>query len=671
MAANAKAIHGFDKEIHFTVFPDAFASSKTEHVWRWPRLIQNLSAPKKFRGSKSECELIKLATFGDVRTTKNSLRHDVNMRAVTGLVGDYDGEQISVEEAGRRLREHGVEAFLYTSASHTPEKPRWRVLAPLAVEADPAAHYSLMALLNAALGGILSTESFTASQTYYFGRVEGAAYESLHVAGALCADELSIEGIGPAKRERSPAKREPDDLDEAIVYDSVTEETISDLRSALAHLASRGWVDNGNRVKWIKLGHNLAGLGEAGEELFVEVSELGDAPDPENAVRDRFSTFRGDRSDYRAIFAAAQVEGWVNPRSGKQPELPPRKTTELAFVQASQFTASQHMEWLIKHVIPSRGLVVVYGDPGSGKSFYVLDMVCHVARGVAWNGKKTKQRTIAYIAAEGVQGFSNRLAAYAKGHSVDLSAIPLYVHGGSFILKQQMLEASDLVNKLEDVGIVVIDTLAAVTPGSNENTSEEMGAAIDAAQRIIENTGATVILIHHSNKGGDIRGWSGLKGAVDNQLRIERKDDSRTAHIEKMKDEKDGGAYGFRLRVVELGEDEDGDPVTSCVIEAVDETVPNTNGKKSSERKTTGGDFMMSEKYAKARHYLHVIEELVGLGDANIDESGVITAIQSDKTVNPLCEQDHPKASNIKRTLLTLAEKGKIRKEGRWIRLCE
>ncbi len=668
MAANAEVIKSFDKEIRFTTFPNAFASSKAEHVWTWPRLIQNLGAPKKIRHSKAECELIKLATFGDVRTTKNSLRHDANMLRVTGLVGDYDGEEVSVTEAGARLRRHGLEAFLYTSASHTPERPRWRVLAPLSAPVGAPEHYDLMAGLNAALGGILSTESFTASQTYYFGRVENAAYESLHVAGALCVDEISIEKIGPAKRERASAQRETNDFDDALIYDSVTEETLSDIRSALAHLASRGWVDNGNRVKWVKLGQNLAGLGDAGEELFVEVSQLGDAPDPEDAVRARFATFQGDRSDYRSIFAAAQEEGWTNPQAGKKDQLPPRPKSDAQFVQASAFASSQKVDWHIKYIIQKKGLVIIYGDPGSSKSFFAFDMVAHIARGLPWRGHRVKQSKVAYIAAEGVTGFGNRMAAYAKHHAIDLEDLPVFVRGGAMDLKREFIEISQQVI---DVGaeVVVIDTLAAVTPGSNENTSEDMGAAIDAAQRIIEITGATVILIHHTNKVGDIRGWSGVGAAVDNKIRIERKNDLRTAHVEKQKEGKDGQAFGYKLEIIHLYDDDDGDPVTSCAIDPCDEEAPNTRGVKK-ERKSTTGDFETSDKLGKARAYLRVIQDLVGLGDANVEEADVILAIQEDETVNPLKEPDHPRADSIKRTLLTLGDKGKIKREGRWIRLC-
>jgi hypothetical protein len=354
-------------------------------------------------------------------------------------------------------------------------------------------------------------------------------------------------------------------------------------------------------------------------------------------------------------------------------KLPPLERKSAGLVPAAQFASEQQVEWHIKHVIPKRGLIVVYGAPGSSKSFFVLDLVAHVARGLPWRGHKVRQANVAYVVAEGVAGFGNRLAAYAEGHDVPLTDVPLFIRGGSMLLADQVTDLCEQIEQAGNIGIVVIDTLAAVTPGANENTSEDMGKAIEYANYITEVTGASVILIHHANKQGEMRGWSGLLAAADNTIRVERNEDIRTAHIEKQKDGKDSGEYGYRLRVVDLGIDVDGDPITSCVVEECAETAPNTSGQRGKkERKARSGDFETSENYAKARDYLRIIREELGLTlDANIEESDVIAAIQKDPTANPLGEPDRPPRRYIIPTLRTLAEKGKIRKEGRWIRLCE
>lgn len=471
--------------------------------------------------------------------------------------------------------------------------------------------------------------------------------------------------FGEVARSAAPVN----DLDEALSKPP-TGKTIGHMALVLRHVKTPDYEPECTPYIWA-IHHEASGSAE-GLQLAHDwcSGKLHDKEYPEydfDYVEERWARSRDDKGNaktWRSVEFEAKKNGW------KANALSPRAPADSGFVPAAQFASSQRVEWHIKHVLPKRGLIVVYGDPGSSKSFFTLDMVAHVARGLVWRGHRVSQANVAYIAAEGVAGFGNRLAAYAKHHAVSLNELPVFVRGGAFDLKEQFLDISEKINEIGNVGVVVIDTLAAVTAGGNENTSEDMGSAIDAAQRIIESTGASVILIHHSNNQGGVRGWSGLRGAVDNQIRIERKDSLRTAHIEKQKEGEDGKAYGYRLQVVHLYDDEDGDPVTSCAIVEDDDVAPNTRGTKK-EKKSTGGDFSTSDKYAKARKYLEIIRDAAGLGDANIDETDVITAIQSDETVNPLKESDYPRPDNIKRTLLTLGEHGKIKREGRWIRVCE
>lgn len=589
MAANAEVIRSLDREIQFTVFPNAFASSKVDRSLPWSKLVQSLTAPKNIRGSKAECQLLKLATFGDVRTTKNSLRHDANMRQVTGLVGDYDGEIVSVEEAGARLRKHGIEAFFYTSASHTPEKPRWRVLAPLSAPVETAQHYALMAALNGALGGILSTESFTASQTYYFGRVENAAYETLHVAGALCVDDLSVEKVGPTKRER--AKHDASDLSDALVYEAVTDETLSDIRSALVHLASKGWADNGNRVKWIKIGQNLAGLGDAGEDLFVEMSKLGDAPDLEDVTRERFTTFGGDRSDYRSVFAAAQAEGWVNPKSIKKDDHKPalahpegKKGDMVPFVEGSLFAQGfEDVDWLIEDVIPRAQVGVIYGASGSGKTFFALDLACAIHRGLEWRGKFVEQADAFYVAAEAGNGIKKRIAAYL--HQNGEGPLPWFVDYQPNLATVESVHhiVESIKLRVKRPGVIFIDTLALSHDG-DENSSKDMSLVLRHCKVLSDATGCLVILVHHTGKNEErgMRGSSALYAGADFVLEISAAGRDHTMIVDKLKDGERGAEFPFTLPSVEVGQTPRGKVITSCYVRESDKSLSQAkkNGRK-------------------------------------------------------------------------------------------
>lgn len=145
---------------------------------------------------KDALPLLKLARFGEITTGKRALRHDGNVLEVTGVEGDYDGEAIPMEHAAERLSAAGVAALLYTSASHTPERPRWRVIValsqPLAGTAEELraqrAHWC--GVLNAILGGILSGESFVLSQCFYFGPIAGKPEPQIIRLSGVCLDQI-------------------------------------------------------------------------------------------------------------------------------------------------------------------------------------------------------------------------------------------------------------------------------------------------------------------------------------------------------------------------------------------------------------------------------------------------------------------------------------------------
>jgi Primase C terminal 2 (PriCT-2) len=121
--------------------------------------------------SKKATPWLKMAKFGDDLSAKGCLRHDVNVIAITGIECDYDDEAISFDEAVEVMRGARVRCLLYTSASHSLETPRWRILAPLSKHYPPGSRASMVARLNGLFAGVLAPESFVLSTSYHYGSV--------------------------------------------------------------------------------------------------------------------------------------------------------------------------------------------------------------------------------------------------------------------------------------------------------------------------------------------------------------------------------------------------------------------------------------------------------------------------------------------------------------------
>jgi hypothetical protein len=93
-----------------------------------------------------------------------------------------------------------------------------------------------------------------------------------------------------------------------------------------------------------------------------------------------------------------------------------------------------------------------------------------------------------------------------------------------------------------------------------------MSGACDAVREAFD---CAVIIVHHSGlEGGRARSHTALLGAADAQIGV-KQDEAKNviATAEYMKDGAAGDAITSRLEVMEVGIDEDGEPITSCIIQ--------------------------------------------------------------------------------------------------------
>jgi hypothetical protein len=174
--------------ITVTFFADHAAAEKRQDVVSidtLATLIRDTSAP-----AKAALPWLKLARFGNARTPHGSFRHDRNVIAITGIEADYDDGRISLDDAIETAEKAGLQAILYTSPSHAPDRPRWRVLAPTGRELPPADRARLLGRLNGLYRGVLARESWTLSQAYYFGRVGDAPAHQVEIIDGEPIDRL-------------------------------------------------------------------------------------------------------------------------------------------------------------------------------------------------------------------------------------------------------------------------------------------------------------------------------------------------------------------------------------------------------------------------------------------------------------------------------------------------
>jgi len=158
-------------KIHVTFFKDAYAKTFDDDKDRTLPELRDLILQTKGM-SKGELPWLKLAYFGqktDPDKTSGCLRWDGNVTAISGIELDYDKEILSFDEIVSTLKAMKVRALAYTSPSNTEAAPRMRVLLPVSQKLAPDTRKKLCARVNGRFGNIFAPESFTLSQSYYYG----------------------------------------------------------------------------------------------------------------------------------------------------------------------------------------------------------------------------------------------------------------------------------------------------------------------------------------------------------------------------------------------------------------------------------------------------------------------------------------------------------------------
>ena len=373
---------------------------------------------------------------------------------------------------------------------------------------------------------------------------------------------------------------------------------VAELRSALNHIKSDDYG------LWIKIGMALHELGDTGRGLWFDWSQTSEKYEARNAEK-TWASFKPNKTGYKAVFAEAQSQGWVNPASkdaqlvavqqphtqpalSPLPSIPDWHTPRILF--DPDLEKMPRLEWLVKGIIPTKGIGCIYGASGSYKSFLTLDLLAHIARGQEWFGKRVRAAHTVYIPFEGQGGVPNRIMAWrlAQARQADADAFhiaspPQGIQSGiGFIFDHINLQEGSgrlaLINRLKasrfQNGVICIDTLAHAANGLDENSSE-MNNILSYFKEIQIALDCLIIVIHHAGKDSSkgMRGWSGLHAAMDFVIECSRNEETTASKektaifkIAKSKDSVDGAFFKFAAERIGLGLDDDGDSISSLVI---------------------------------------------------------------------------------------------------------
>ena len=238
------------------------------------------------------------------------------------------------------------------------------------------------------------------------------------------------------------------------------------------------------------------------------------------------------------------------------------------FLTLEQIQQMPPATWLIEGFLPEKAFGVLYGMPGSLKTFLAIHAALCIANGKSFFNRDVREGAVFYLAGENPAGFRLRIAAWEKYYEHALDRPPFYLQPGGAVLNgdgEAAKLAKDILAISAEPKLIVIDTLQVYLDG-NENSPEYMGAFVRACLELRDQTGAAVLVLHHlgkdANKGA--RGHTSLAGTADAMFEMMKKEPLAELRCRKMKEADD--QFQVILESVRVPVDPDGEFQDSLVL---------------------------------------------------------------------------------------------------------
>ncbi len=297
----------------------------------------------------------------------------------------------------------------------------------------------------------------------------------------------------------------------------------------------------------------------------------------------------------------ATMRHWGSPKMQREAAKPPPKEPEpdpsavfekaaekakaggeiFEYLNIEQIMAMADPKWLIDKLMIEHSLGIIYGPPGSLKTFICLDVALSLATKQAswWGYGIGHTGTVIYISSEGIANLKFRIKAWAQHRGVDVTGAPFRLVRQSINFMRQE-DVGKLLNTMQaivdetgPVAAVFVDTLSRVLPGAEENLQKDMSIFVAACDAVRNRFSTTVVGVHHTNYAGGIRGSTVIPGAGDFLIETRREEGALTGSIytKKIKDGEDGWERFFEVKKVTLG---DIKASTSLVVDGIDSEAP-------------------------------------------------------------------------------------------------
>ncbi|MCP2727333.1 DnaB-like helicase N-terminal domain-containing protein, partial [Limnofasciculus baicalensis] len=192
-------------------------------------------------------------------------------------------------------------------------------------------------------------------------------------------------------------------------------------------------------------------------------------------------------------------------------------------------TVPPQREWFLHGLLPAQSLVTIHGPGGCGKSTLVYDFIYSLVTGTPWGSDSfnegfsttAAQRKIMLIQTDETLG-EMVTAFHRRGITEDM---PILLK-----MKWSIDKIPQLLKKAQEwkPDVIIIDCLTSVSTYSLFSENDvEYARPVLRLRKLAEQMNCCIILIHHSNKAGGMRGTTAIQNSSSEVISLEPNPDDK------------------------------------------------------------------------------------------------------------------------------------------------
>lgn len=462
----------------------------------WKKLCKNLTSP--IISPEKDCPLFGPYSLGPHKTRRNS-----NVVEVSLLVFDIDDSKgMSAKDIIKLVNQY--DAIIHSTWTHTIENPKYRLiirlLKPVAASEFKTIRDTFLSL-NPALESIVDKACSDPSRSYYLYSypIERSGFAEHVINDGISFDPSGLKNLSHTNQLSLglSALNNPSTIPPSSVLVGGRNNALTKYIGSLIGKGYNNSVTLTEALNWnLKLPQPLDDHEVLKTHDSIWKTHLRNNP---NAIQTSFATTKS--------------------------------TNNFQLISAGKLLASppQARSWLIKDFLPSNIVAALIAAGGTGKSYLAMHIAVSAASGSSLFGKFIPSKTakVVFISGEDDETeIKRRLHAVTQGMPIalktnvdnNLNFIDLADDFALFTQKPASgeVQITDVPVKLVDlikqsagdsIDLIIVDPVSRFR-GGEENSASDTTRFVQSLQHLRDHLGATVLALHHVNKGAKTNGTS-------------------------------------------------------------------------------------------------------------------------------------------------------------------